>query len=114
MKYQVWTKDEYQELYTKVDCGDLPAARREIDKAVRTGQEPVLTVEVPYSIGIKIEEVGAEVPKSRKRTTKEPGKPGEEEKVEAAQSETESDQGPGDPGDGEVRPGDEADTPGLD
>ena len=33
MNYQVWTKDEYQDLYTKVDCGDLPAAKREIEKA---------------------------------------------------------------------------------
>ena len=68
MEYQVWTKDEYSDSYTKVDCGDLGAAKREIDKAVRAGQKRILTQEVPYSLSIKIEEAGKEVP--RKRETK--------------------------------------------
>lgn len=66
MDYQVWLKEDYQELYRKVECGDLGAAKRELDKAVRAGQEPILTVEVPYSLGIKVEEVGKEVPKKPK------------------------------------------------
>lgn len=65
MDYQVWIKEEYEPKYTKVDCGDLEAARREIDKAVREGREPILTVEVPYSLAIKVEDVGTEKPKSK-------------------------------------------------
>ena len=60
MDYQVWTKDEYGDTYTKVDCGDLEAAKREIDKAVRSGREPILTIEVPYELSIKTGEVGTE------------------------------------------------------
>ncbi len=95
MEYQVWTKDEYQDQYTKVDCADLPAARKQIDQDVRAGRDPMLTVQVPYSIGIKIEDVGAEVPKSRKKSSKAEEESKEDEKVEAAQSEAEHDQDPG-------------------
>lgn len=63
MEYQVWIKDEYGEGFTKVDCGDLPAAKRELDLAVRTGREPILTQELPYELSIKVGELGAEVPK---------------------------------------------------
>jgi len=66
MDYQVWTKKEYEEGWTRVDCGDLTAAKRELDKAVRAGGDPLLTVEVPYSLAIKVEDVGAEKPKHKK------------------------------------------------
>lgn len=69
MDYQVWLKEDYQELYRKVECGDLGAAKRELDKAVRAGQEPILTMEVPYELGIKVGEVGAEKPKRKKEPT---------------------------------------------
>lgn len=91
MDYQVWTKEEFGDNYTKVDCGDLSAARREIDKAVRQGREPILTVEVPYELGIKVGEVGSEPKKSK-------AKP---------------DKGPGAEGEGEVRPGDTEPVPEL-
>lgn len=91
MDYQVWTKDEYGEVYSKVDCGDLLAARREIDKAVRQGREPILTVEVPYELNIKVSEVGSEVKKDK-------AKPDKGTRVES---------------DGAVRRGDAEDTPGL-
>uniref|UniRef100_A0A6M3M233 Uncharacterized protein n=1 Tax=viral metagenome TaxID=1070528 RepID=A0A6M3M233_9ZZZZ len=71
MDYQVWIKEEFSENYTKVDCGDLPAAKREIDKAVRTGGEPILTVEVPYELSIKTGEVGSEVKKSATKPSKD-------------------------------------------
>ena len=92
MDYQVWTKEEFGDNYTKVDCGDLAAAKREIDIAVRAGRNPVLTVEVPYELSIKTGEAGSEVKKDK----------------------TKHDKGPGDKGDGQVRRGDEADTPELD
>ena len=92
MEYQVWTKDEYGDNYTKVDCGDLAAAKREIEKAIRLSKEPTLTVEVPYEYNIKIGEAGVEVKKSK----------------------TKPDKVAGDKGDGEVRRGDEEDTEGLD
>ena len=73
MNYQVWIKNEYDESYEKVDCGDLPAARREIDKAVRAGREPLLTVEVPYELSIKVSEVGSEVTPRKPKPSEGPG-----------------------------------------
>lgn len=92
MDYQVWTKEEYGDNYTKVDCGDLAAAEREIDAAVRRGEEPILTVEVPYELSIKVSEVGEEVPKTkvyqRKGTiTVEEGAESEADKGEAGPGE---------------------------
>lgn len=73
MDYQVWTKDEYQELYSKVDCGDLLEVRVEIEKAIRNGNEPLLTAEVPYKYDIKIGEVGSEANKDKTPKHKGPG-----------------------------------------
>ena len=84
MDYQVWTHDEY-EGWKKVDCGDLPAAQREILKALTSGKEPLLTVEVPYDFNVKIKE----------------------DKIgEITESKAKPDKGPGTEGEGEVRPGD--------
>jgi predicted transcriptional regulator len=88
MEYQVWTKEDFGETYKKVDCGDMDAVRRELDKAVREGKEPLLTVEVPYELSIKIQEVGSEAKKGKAK----------------------SDKGAGVEGDSEVRRGDEAVT----
>lgn len=89
MNYQVWSKEEYGELWKKVDCEDIAAAKGEIDKAVRAGGEPILTVEVPYELNIKVSEVGSEVKKGK-------AKP---------------DKGTRATGDGDIRRGDEGDTP---
>ena len=91
MDYQVWIKEEFGDTYKKVDCGDLAAAKREIDKAVRTGGEPILTVEVPYELSIKTGEAGSEATKSK-------AKPGKSAGVES---------------EGEVRPGDLGAVPEL-
>ena len=91
MNYQVWTKDEFGELWARVDCGDLTAAKREIEKAVRAGGEPVLTQELSYSVSIKLEEV----------------------KVETAKDKARSDKGPGVESEGKVRPGDTSPVPEL-
>jgi len=88
MDYQVWIKDEFGDTYTKVDCGDLGAAKREVDIAVRKGGVPILTVEVPYSLAIKVEAVGTEKP-HRKETIEETEKRLKEEaKSEAAPGKT--------------------------
>ena len=79
MNYQVWTKEEYGDNWTKVDCGDLAAAKRVLDETVRAGREPLLTVEVPYELSIKVSEVGSEVPKSKPKPGKDPGAEGEGE-----------------------------------
>lgn len=93
MEYQVWTKDEFSEGYTKVDCGDLDAAKREIDKAVRVGAEPILTVEVPYKLSIKIEEAGAEK-KPRDKTSDPLGDyMKEDERLEAEKGKAKPDKG---------------------
>jgi len=95
MDYQVWIKDEFGETYTKVDCADIAAAKREVDKAVRAGAEPILTVEVPYSLAIKVEDVGTEKPK-HKVPKKETEIKGEEElEGEANKGEAEPGKGPG-------------------
>ena len=91
MDYQVWIKDEFGDTFTKVDCGDLVAAKREVDQAVRKGGEPILTVEVPYSLAIKVEAVGTEKP-PRKVAVEKP-----ETKVEEA-SKSEANQGKAEPG----------------
>lgn len=95
MDYQVWIKDEFGETYTKVDCGDLTAAKREVDAAVRKGGEPILTVEVPYSLAIKVEDVGTEKPKRKVGTKGSETKVKEETESEASQGETESGESPG-------------------
>ena len=91
MDYQVWIKDEFGDTYTKVDCGDLAAAKREVDKAYKAGAEPLLTIEVPYSLSIKVEAVGTEKPKHKK--TYDPLAPELKEvsQSEAAESETKPD-----------------------
>lgn len=86
MNYQVWTKEEFEEKYTKVECGDLPAAKRHIDEAVRAGREPILTVEVPYELSIKTGEVGSEVKKSTTKPRESPG-PASESKVRPGDAE---------------------------
>ena len=92
MEYQVWVKEEYGELWKKVACSDIPTVKRELDKAVRAGQEPLVTVEVPYELSIKLSEVGSEVKKS----------------------EAKPDKGPRSASDSKVRRGDEAAAEGLD
>jgi len=87
MDYQVWTKDEYGDEWSRVDCGDLEAARSEIDKAIRKGAEPLLTVEVPYTINIKVSEVGVEAPKGKT-------KPGKDTRVESESEIRSGDDGP--------------------
>ena len=114
MDYQVWTKEEYEELYKLTVCGDLSAARRMIDTAVRAGLKPMLTVEVPYELSIKVGVVGQEAPKSK--TKKAPAETIKEEVIESevTEDQAESDQGTGAESDSQVRRGDETDTKGLD
>lgn len=90
MDYQVWTKDEYGDAYTKVDCGDLPAARREIDMAIRAGREPILTQELPYELSITVGELGTKP--SRLKVEKE-----KTEKIEEEVTKREADKGKAEP-----------------
>ena len=91
MSYQVWTKDEF-EGWKRKDCEDLLAAQVEIMAALKRGAEPLLTLEVPFDVNIKIKEGKvSEVSKSKAR----PGK------------------GAGAEGEGEVRPGDTDPVPEL-
>ncbi len=85
MDYQVWIKDDF-EGWTRVDCGDKEAAMREIDKGVRGGHDPLLTVEIPYKLNIKLEEdkIG-EGRKTRIRQAKPEEPKKEEPKSEADQ-----------------------------
>jgi len=73
MDYQVWIKDEYGDAYTRIDCGDLEAAKREIDKAIRAGREPVLTVGVQYTLDIKVKETVNEADKIKTKPDKNTG-----------------------------------------
>lgn len=96
MDYQVWIKDEYEQKYAKVDCGDLLAAKRVIDEAVRAGGEPILTVEVPYSLAIQVEPLGTEKSKHRGAKKETETKVEEEPKSEADQGEAEPSESTGD------------------
>lgn len=92
MKYQVWTKDDYQ-AWQKKDCPDIIGAQTEILAALKKGKEPLLTVAVPYGVEITIKE----------------------DKIgETTEGQAEPNQGSIAQGDGTVRRGDEAVTPGLD
>jgi len=102
MDYQVWIKDEFGDTYTKVDCGDLAAAKREVDTAVRAGANPILTVEVPYSLAIKVEEPGAAKPHHRETAAETEKRLKEEAKSEASQSKAEPGEGPGAESKGQV------------
>ena len=76
MSYQVWTKDEF-EGWKRKDCEDLAAAQAELFAALKRGAEPLLTVEVPFDVNIKIKEdkIG-EVPKSKAKPGESPGAEG--------------------------------------
>jgi len=73
MSYQVWTKDEF-EGWKRKDCEDLTAAQAELLAALKRGAEPLLTVEIPFDVNIKIkEEKISEVPKAQAKPDKGPG-----------------------------------------
>lgn len=96
MDYQIWIKEEFGDTWSRVDAGDLGAAKREILVASKAGKEAILTVEVPFSLELKVGEPGGETKK--RRTTKE--QPAEESQEEGAENEAdkdpaEQDQNPG-------------------
>ena len=91
MDYQVWIKRDYGDDYYKVDCGDLGAVRREVDKAVRAGQEPIVTQEVPYELNIKFGEPGSEKPKRKVENEKPKETKKEALKVEVTESKAKPD-----------------------
>ena len=101
MDYQVWTKDEYTG-WEKVDCGDAAAVQREIEKAIRAGLEPLVTVEVPYDLNIKLKEaLIGEVKKSKPKPGEGPGAEGDSEVRRGDEGAAEKvDKGSGDPGAG--------------
>ena len=92
MGFILWIRKEYDELYQKVDCEDVAAARVEIEKAVRAGGEPILTVAVDYELNIIVSEAINE----------------------AAKGETKHDKGSRGKGDGKVRRGNAEVTDKLD
>lgn len=76
MEYQVWTSD-YGEQYTKIECGDLGAVKREVLKAVMAGKEPLVTQSLSFNINVTVTEGPAPTKKVPK---KELLKPEEKEK----------------------------------
>lgn len=84
MSYQVWTNVEF-EGWKRKDCESLIEAQGELLAALKRGAEPLLTVEVPFDVNIKIKE----------------------DKIgEVTKSKAKPDKGPGAESKGEVRPGD--------
>lgn len=84
MNYQVWTKDEF-EGWKREDCADIQEVQKAIFKALTSGKDPLVTVEVPFDVNIKIKEDKIDEVTPRK---------------------TKDDKGPGVKGKGPVRPGD--------
>ena len=105
--YQVWTKEEYVEGWSKVACGDLSAVQREILKAVKEGKDPLMTMEIPFDISIKIKE--AEIGKATESKARRGKGAGPEGTVEvrpgADDPVPELDKGSGDSGPGDSMPG---------
>lgn len=102
MQYIVWIKDEYAETHTRRSCADLAAVKEEVERCVRTGCDPVVTVEVPYWVAISVGEV-ADVKKTiQEKSAAAVIKPVKGVKNEATQSETKSDSSPGTEGDSPV------------
>ena len=87
MDYQVWTKDEFGDQWNRDECGDLGAAKRELIAALKTGKEATLTVEVPFSLELKVGEPGAE----RKLKAKEKYRAGVKQPEEEVESEADQD-----------------------
>lgn len=84
MDYQVWIKREFGEEWSREDCGDLGAAKRRILDASKQGEKAALTVEVPFSLELKVGEPGGEVKKKpAKKASPGDKTPGEEGKGEA-------------------------------
>jgi len=77
MDYQVWTQEYAGADWKRENVGDLPAAKRAVLAAAKEGKETILTVEVPFSIELKVGEPGAEV-----RKTKTPKTPAAGDKQE--------------------------------
>ena len=96
MDYQVWTKAEYGDQWDREDCGDLGAAKRTILAASKEKKEVILTVEVPFSLELKVGEPGAEPKTPKRKPAKEPEEtPEEEVESEADKDPAEQDQNPG-------------------
>ena len=83
--YYIWTKDDEYSGWSKVDCPDEGKALAAVLFLVKQGKSPVLTQEVPFEVGIKVQEV---------------------QSGEIAQSEAKPDQSAGAAGNGAVRRGD--------
>jgi len=87
MEYQVWKKDEFGDTWTKTDCGDIAAAKREVLSAAKEAKEAVLTVAIPFTVQLKVGEPGAVGKKVQKDEEKDTGETTEEE----PESETDKD-----------------------
>ena len=87
MDYQIWTKSEFGDDWQRTDAGDLEAAKRELLAASKKGLEPILTVEVPFDLQLKVGEPGAEVKRPREKKTEKT----EEKTEEATKSEADQD-----------------------
>jgi len=65
MDYQVWTKEEYGELWDRQEVGDLPAAKRAVLEGAKAGKRVTMTVEVPFFLELKVGEPGGETKKPK-------------------------------------------------
>jgi len=92
MNYQIWTKDEYTDNWTRKDAGDLGAAKRLLLEELKKGGDPILTTEVPFDLVLKLGEPGAETKrKPVKKETATDEKAEEETPSEVDQDKTEPD-----------------------
>lgn len=84
MEYQIWTKTEFGEQYDLVKAEGEEAVKRELLEALKAGREPILTVEVPFDLQLKIKQPGDQPKKTPARKSKdESEKPEEDVKSEA-------------------------------
>ena len=90
MDYQIWSPEDYSDNWRRQDAEGLAAAERVIRSELQLGHEPVLTVEVPFQVQLKVGEPGAE-PKETKvpKETAAEKKAREEAELETNKDKTE-------------------------
>ena len=89
MKYIVWQKQEYQELYTRFDCDDDIELNKAITTLLRASEDVVVTVPVKFSVNVVVGKVDAEYSEAAGiKAIKLPEEKIEEVKVESSPVET--------------------------
>lgn len=87
MQYCIWTQDEYAKTWTLQTAGDKAAVKRMLLEELKQGRQPILTVEVPFSLQLEVGDAAKEL----KKAERDPEPPPEEPKKEDPENEADQD-----------------------